>query len=118
MTKLNTSLQSFHDIIKNLPFYTSILYCFPMFKGFLFSIFLIATNVASASCVIESLKLVGLDPYTVSYTPTSGFPNENGEVEVTVEVRGSTYGVLVILCYIKNDTFVRFVSDYKEIGQY
>ncbi len=132
MTKNLSFLQYFHITSKYLPFRALFLYVLHMLRVFFFSLFLLSANIASAngtstppsceldetlSCIANAFKCSNLDQYSVSYTPTSGFPNENGEVEVNVEVRGSTYGGMVIKCNMKTDKFISFVSGYQEIGQ-
>jgi hypothetical protein len=131
MTKNNSILQYFHIQRKCLPLRALFLYLLHMLRVFFFSLFIISVNVASANgagsvscevdeslnCVSNALKCANLDPYSVSYTPTSGFPNENGEVQVNIEVRGSTYGGMVILCNMKTDKLISFISEYQEIGQ-
>lgn len=93
------------------------MYLLHMLKILFLSALFLFSNVASAACVTDALKMAGLDPFAVSYTPTNGFPNDKGEVEVNVEVRGSTYGGMVILCDMHKDEFISFISEYKEIGQ-
>ncbi len=136
MTKNLSFLQYFHTTSKCLPKCARFLYVLHMLRVFFFSLFLlcanIAANTASAngtstspsceldetlSCIANAFKCSNLDQYSVSYTPTSGFPNENGEVQVNIEVRGSTYGGMVIMCNMKTDKFISFVSEYQEIGQ-
>jgi hypothetical protein len=130
MIKSPTFLQSFHIPSKYLPFCAEFLYVLHMLRVFFFSLFILSVNIASAngtsssceldetlSCIANAFKCSNLDQYSVSYTPTSGFPNENGEVQVNIEVRGSTYGGMVIMCNMKTDKFISFVSEYQEIGQ-
>jgi hypothetical protein len=116
MSKKYPLLQFFHSPGKSLVFTRTCMYVLHMFKILLFSL-LFVSNVASASCLTEAFERANLDQYSISYTPTSGFPNDLGEVEVNVEVRGSTYGGMVILCDMINDKFLKFVSEFREIGQ-
>lgn len=130
MTKNLSLLQYFHILPKYLPFHARFLYLLHMVRLLFFSLFIFSANLALAngtsstceldetlSCVANAFKCSNLDQYSVSYTPTSGFPNENGEVQVNIEVRGSTYGGMVILCNMKTDKFISFISEYQEIGQ-
>ena len=130
MSKNLSVLQIFHILGKYLPFKAQFLYVLHMLKVLFFSLFLLSANIVSANesstscvadetlnCVDNAFKCANLDKYSVSYTPTSGFPNESGEVQVNIEVRGSTYGGMVILCNMKTDKFISFISEYSEIGQ-
>ena len=125
MIKKLSNLQFFHCRSKILTPSRPFVYLLHMFKVLFFSLLIFSVNIASASCeldetlscVANAFKCSNLDPYSVSYTPTSGFPNENGEVQVNIEVRGSTYGGMVIMCNMKTDKFISFVSEYQEIGQ-
>ncbi len=132
MTKNFSFLQYFHTLSKYLPFCAHCLYLLHMLRVLFFALFILSANIASAngtstsssceldetlSCIANAFKCSNLDQYSVSYTPTSGFPNENGEVQVNIEIRGSTYGGMVIMCNMKTDKFISFVSEYQEIGQ-
>jgi hypothetical protein len=130
MSKNQSFLQNFHIPGKYLPFKAQFLYVLHMVRVLFFSLFLLSANIVSAnetsstciadetlSCIDNAFKCSNLDKYSISYTPTSGFPNESGEVQVNIEVRGSTYGGMVILCNMKTDKFISFISEYSEIGQ-
>lgn len=71
----------------------------------------------AASCENEALLEANIQPNSVSKTTTPGLPDENGNFEMVVEVRGEKYGSMVILCDT-NGNFIRFVNDYRELGQY
>ena len=130
MTKNFSFLQYFHITSKYLPFRAQLLYLLHMLRVLFFSLFILSVNVASANetssscvldetlnCVDNAFKCSNLDKYSITYTPTSSVPNDIGEVQVNVEVRGSTYGGMVIMCNMKTDKFISFVSEYQEIGQ-
>ncbi len=111
-------MQTFHSPQKKLSHFSKIDYHSLMRISLVLFLTITFSNVfaKAAGCVDEALEKSNLNPLSVIVSSMPALPDENGNVKVNVEVRGSVYGGLVVLCDINNE-FVEIVTPYSEIGQ-
>lgn len=84
-------------------------------RMFLIVCILLESVFASAGCIEDALKESQIDPLT-SYNTTPGIPNENGEKEINIEIRGEVRGSLIVVCDSAGE-FIKISQPYSEEAQ-